>query len=186
MATWSRVSDYRGLVIDIENKPGTFGGGDFTHSKVTAFAGMFLDRKRPRAWVCQRDDFNGMRRDAEEFRALWARAHFIVGHNVRRHDRKLLDGHYTMLDLPLLPKRRIVDTYHDQPRMSGLSRSLENLAARWGCPIQKLHLSEQAWELAYDGVPEYVEVMRRRVTTDVQINAWLFHELVRRNLLEIR
>jgi hypothetical protein len=173
----------RGLCYDIENKPGTYGPGDYTHPKVTAVGCSYLDSEEVLAWCLDRDDREGMRQGAEEFRILWDAADFVVGHNIRRHDRKILDGLYTALDLEHLAPKRMVDTYLDQPKMAGLSRSLENLASRWGCPIQKMGLSEYDWERAYDGTPEGVELMRQRVTTDVQINIWLFHELVERGLL---
>jgi len=124
-----------------------------------------------------------MRSIAEEFRVVWDQADFVAGHNIRRHDIKIIDGMYTTLDLPLLERKRTVDTYLDQPKMQGFSRSLENLAARWGCPIKKMHLEEHVWEAAYDGVPWAVDVMRRRVQGDVAINLWLYHELVQRGLL---
>lgn len=183
MLTWRKARSLRGLVFDIENMPGTYGGGDYVHPKVTAVAGMFLDQSRPRAWCFTRRDEASMREDAEAFRSLWDRADFVVGHNIRRHDRKILDGFYTSLDLPLLARKKMVDTYLDQPKMAGLSRSLENLADRWDCPIRKLHLSEHDWERAYDGISEGVALMRKRVTTDVQINAWLYRELLERDLL---
>jgi len=181
--TWRRVRTLRGLSADVENKPGTYGPGDYTHPKVTAIGALFLDRKRPRAWVLDRRDPAAMVADCVAFREVWAEADFVVGHNFRRHDLKLLDGLYTSLELELLPRKRIVDTYLDQPRMQGLSRSLENLADRWGSPVEKLHLSELDWERAYDGIPDALAKMRRRVTTDVQINAWLYRELVARELL---
>ena len=67
--------------------------------------------------------------------------------------------------------------------MAGLSGALETLAARWGCPIQKLHLSEYDWERAYDGIPEGVALMKRRVVSDVRVNVWLYGELIERELL---
>jgi hypothetical protein len=184
LLTWRAVRPLRGLCFDIENKPGTYGPGDYTHPKVTAIGCQFLDAKRGHAWCLRRDDVSGMRGACEEFRAFWDEADFVLGHNIRRHDRKILDGLYTALDLPLLAQKRMLDTYLDQPKMAGLSRSLENLADRWGCPVKKLHLSEHDWERAYDGLPEGVEVMRRRVLSDVQINIWLHGELVKRDLLK--
>ncbi len=180
---WITTKHLRGLCFDIENQPGTYGPGDYTHPKVTAIGCRFLDRKHGRAWCFRRDDVPGMRKQAEQFRAVWGQADFVVGHNIRRHDRKILDGFYTTLGLPLLHRKRMVDTYLDQPKMRGLSRSLENLAARWGCPVQKLSLSEHDWERAYDGIPAGVALMRRRVLSDVEINVWLYRELVRRDLL---
>jgi hypothetical protein len=163
--------------------PGTYGGGDYVHPKVTAFACRWLGGERVHSWCLDRRDEEKMRRACEGFRRRWNEADFVVGHNIRRHDRKILDGLYTSLEIPLLARRKMVDTYLDQPKMAGLSRSLENLADRWGCPIRKLHLSEHDWERAYDGIPEGVALMRKRVVTDVQINAWLYQELVDRGLL---
>ena len=164
--------------------PGTYGPGDYTHPKVTAIGCQFLGQRRQRAWCFNRRDPDSMRRGAEEFRVIWDQADFVVGHNIRRHDAKLLAGFYTSLELPLLAEKRMLDTYLDQPKMQGLSRSLENLAARWGCPIQKLHLSEYDWERAYDGIPAGVKLMRQRVLSDVTINVWLYLELVERGLLK--
>lgn len=183
MAQWRTIRKLRGLCFDIENKPGTYGPGDYTHPKVTAVAWQFLDHKRPRSIVFNRADPDDMRLKAERFRAVWDAADFVMGHNIRRHDTKILNGLYTALNLPILTRKRMVDTYLDQPKMEGLSRSLENLAARWGCPIEKLSMPEHAWDLAYDGVPKYVERMRKRAESDVAINIWLHRELLERGLL---
>ena len=183
MLEWRTIRPLRGLAFDVENMPGTYGPGDYTHPKLTALGCQFLDAKRTKAWCFDRKDIPGMRAAAEGFRHLWDEADFVVGHNIRRHDKKLLDGFYTSLELPLLEPKRMVDTYLDQPKMQGLSRSLENLAHRWKCPIKKLHLSEHDWERAYDGHADGVALMRRRVVSDVQISIWLFHELVERGLL---
>lgn len=182
---WLRVRKLRGLVFDVENKPGTYGPGDYTHPKLTAIGCMYLDRKRPLGWAFGREDEDEMRAAALAFAAEWEQADFVVGHNARRHDRKILDGFYTMLELPLLPRRRLVDTYLDQPKMVGLSRSLENLADRWECPIRKMHLSELDWERAWDGHEDGIALMKRRVKSDVQIDAWLYHQLVERDLLRV-
>ena len=184
MAHWRTVRQLRFACADIENKPGTFGPGDWTHSKITAVAFQFDGADDGVAWALDRTDLDGMRQGAEELRVLWDEADAIIGHNFRRHDKKLLDGFYASIDCPLLEDKGIVDTYLDMPKMQGLSRSLENLADRWGCPERKLHLSEYDWERAYDGVPAAVEIMRERVLSDVRINLWLYHELLERNLLQ--
>lgn len=178
-----KTRDLRVLCFDIENKPGTYGGGDFTHGKVTALGAQFLDEKVVGGWVIQRADPDQPTQCAEDFRSMWEQADVVMGHNIRGHDIKLLAGFYTSLDLPLLSERRTIDTYRDQPKMAGISRSLENLCDRWGCPEKKMSLSEYDWEAAYDGVPWGVEKMLARVTSDVRINIWLYHELRRRNLL---
>lgn len=180
---WRKVRPLRLLFYDIENKPGTYGPGDYTHPKVTAIGCQFLDEKKGRAWCLRRDVPDSLLVCAKEFRSHWEQADVVAGHNIRRHDRKILDGLYMALGLSLLPQRRTIDTYLDMPKMAGLSRSLENLADRWGCPVKKLKLSEYDWERAYDGQPEGVELMRKRVLSDVEINIWLFEELRRRELL---
>lgn len=180
---WRPVRALTGLAYDIENKPGTYGPGDYTHPKVTAIGCRFLDGKQGWAWCFRRDDVEKCRAQAEEFRGFWDKADFVLGHNIRRHDQKILDGLYTSLDLPLLDRKRQVDTYLDMPKMQGLSRSLENLSERWACPVKKLHLSEYDWERAYDGIPEAVELMRQRVLSDVDISIWLYEELLSRGLL---
>lgn len=179
----------RGLCVDIENKPGTYGPGDYTHPKVTAIGWGWTDHPHPYVKgrtvgrVLNRKDAIQMCEIAEELRGVWMDADFIIAHNGRRHDRKILDGMFMALGLELLPQRRIVDTYLDLPKMAGLSRSLENLSARWACPIKKLHLEEHVWEAAYDEQPWALQVMKRRVQSDVSINLWLWREEVRRGYL---
>lgn len=194
MATWRTVREVRGLCIDVENLPGTYGPGDYTHPKITAVGwGWRGDQSGYRASskvhgrTFARADVEGMREVAEEFRSVWDEADFVIGHNIRRHDRKMLDGWLWTLDLPPLSSKRLVDTYLDvSPRPVGLSRSLENLTARWGCPTKKPHLEEHVWEAAYDGQEWAVDVMRRRVMADVRINLWLYEELTKRGLLTWR
>lgn len=164
--------------------PGTYGPGDYTHPKVTALGWQFLDGSEAIGRCFNRRNPWLMADICEEFARAWDHADFVMGHNIKRHDVKILNGLYTALDLPLLPPKRMVDTYMDQPKMQGLSRSLENLAARWNCPLQKIHMPEHVWEKAYDGIPEYVEMMRERVISDVKISIWLYHELVERGLLK--
>lgn len=178
-----KSSPIRLLCFDIENKPGTYGGGDYTFPKVTALAGRFLDGGPVQSWCLTRSKPKRMVRDIRAFREMWDAAEIVMGHNIRRHDVKILNGLYTSLDEPVLEPKRMVDTYSDQPKMAGISRSLENLCARWGCPVEKVHMPEHVWEQAYDGVPEAVARMKLRCETDVEINIWLYHELRRRGLL---
>lgn len=185
MWTWRAAKSLRFACADVENKPGTYGGGDYTFPKLTAIGFQFLDEDEGVAWCLDRTDVDGMSEGAEEFRSLWTQADVIIGHNWRRHDQKLLDGFYTSLGASLLPRRKVIDTYLDQPKMQGFSRSLENLADRWECPEKKMKLSEHDWEQAYDGVPEGVEKMRERVLSDVRINIWLYRELLERGLLNV-
>lgn len=185
---WQTLRLLDGLVVDVENKPGTYGPGDYTHPKLTAVGWCSIERESDETTgrCLVRTDVDGMRAIAEELRVVWDAADFVVGHNMRRHDRKLLDGWFYALDLPLLSRKRIVDTYLDQPKLAGLSRSLENLTSRWGCPILKPHLEEHVWEAAYDGVAWAVDVMERRVRADVAINRWLYWQLVDRDLVSFR
>lgn len=180
---WVEARSLRGLAYDVENAPSTYGGGDYTHPKLTALGWQFLDERHPHSIALSRRNPESLVASAEIFREAWDQADFVIGHNIRRHDQKLLDGFYASIDQPLLARKRMVDTYLDQPKMRGFSRSLENLAARWECPEQKLHMSEHDWQRAYDGITESVLKMRKRVESDVRISIWLYHELLRRNLL---
>lgn len=179
-----RTLTQRILVFDIENKPGTYGGGDFTHGKVTAIGCKFIGDIVTASWCIQREKPSVSKSAAEAFCEYWNAADVVMGHNIRKHDISLLNGHMTTLDMPTLAEKKTIDTYHDMKKMRGLSRSLENLAARWDSPIQKIHLSEYDWERAYDGIPTAVELMKKRVTSDVLISEWLYGELLRRRLMK--
>ena len=94
---WRTIRSLRGLAADIENAPGTYGPGDYTHPKITAIGWGWIEAGHPltpkaQGRVLRRNDVKGMRKIAEEFRKVWDRADFIVGHNWKRHDQKILDG----------------------------------------------------------------------------------------------
>jgi hypothetical protein len=174
------------LCFDIENKPGTYGPGDYTHPKVTAIAAQFLDEDRVYSWCLERDKPGRVRDDADQFRAMWVDADIVMGHNIKRHDVRILNGLFALVDQPPLPARGMIDTYGDAVKTVGFSRSLENQCARWGCPIQKVWVPEHIWEQANDGVPDAVAHVRHRCETDVRMNVWLHGELRRRRLLVSR
>lgn len=174
------------LCFDLENKPGTYGPGDFTHGKVTALAAQFLTESEPVCWALRRARPKEMRRQALAFAKLWEQSDVVMGHYIRRHDIKLLQGMMDMLALPRLPDRRVIDTCVDMAKSAGYSKSLENQCARWGCPWEKVNMTEYDWEQAYDGIPWAVEKMKRRCTTDVRMNVWLYGEQRRRGLLVLR
>src|SRR5574338_584285 len=83
---WKTVRPVRGLVADVENSPGTYGGGDYTHPHLTTIACQFTDDDVGFAWVLDRRKPQQMRKMAKDFAGLWEQADFIVGHNFRRHD----------------------------------------------------------------------------------------------------
>ncbi len=180
---WKTAGARRILCWDIENKPGTYGPGDYTHPKVTAIAAQFLDEDRVFSWCFERDKPGRMSDDMDQFRSMWVEADAVMGHNIRRHDMRITNGMFVAAGKPPLPERVKIDTYADAIKTAGFSRSLENLCARWDCPIEKIWMPEHVWEQAYDGIPEAVERMRVRCETDVAMNLWLFHELRRRQLL---
>lgn len=170
----------RVLCFDIENKPGTHGLGDYTHKKVTAIACQFLDETEPHVWSVH---WRNKQWVARQFLKQWEQADAVMGHFIRKHDMRLIQGFFIMADMPPLPAKRMIDTFLDvEPKTTGYSKSLENLCARWGCPISKLHVPEHAWDAAYDGVPEYVEIMRQRAVTDVQMTIWLYNEIPKRQM----
>lgn len=171
------------LAFDIENKPGTYGPGDYTHPKVTAIACQFVGEPHLYSWCLNRRDRVGTEMQLDEFIEQWNRSTMVMGHNIRGHDIRILNGLCVSLGRPILEPRRTIDTFRDLPKTAGFSRSLENLCARWGCPVEKVHMPEHVWEEAYDGVREATDRMRLRVETDVTMNLWLYAEEKRRGLL---
>lgn len=169
--------------FDIENKPGTYGPGDYTHPKVTAIAGAYLDEPGVHTWCFNPRDRTGMRLQLDEFRELWDAATHVMGHNIKGHDMRILNGLCVILDEPILEPKPMIDTCLDPTKTRGFSRSLENWCARWGCPIEKVSMPEHVWEEAYDGRREAVDRMRHRVKTDVEMTVWLYGEQRRRGLL---
>lgn len=112
----------------------------------------------------------------EAFLEAYNEADMVTGHNLIRFDLPVLNSEYLRLGLPPLGEKLVQDTMR-MPKSKGFKRGLDNLAALYDVPAEKLAMNHQQWQDAYAD-PSWAEV-EKRAATDV-----VLHKLVRQALLD--
>lgn len=111
-----------------------------------------------------------------------ADADVLVGHNLSGFDIGGLNGELLLLNMPLLPKRDVIDTLNDGPRGVQQSRSLQNRTERIGGLQKKPNVPPVVWEAAFhDFDPEALREVWERACADVQLHIDLFHNDLERS-----
>lgn len=168
------------LDFDIENRPLSYLGSDFTTSEVTAIACGWAHREEIFCWVLGEVPPEWM---LDAFGVMYDQADIVTGHYIRKHDLPIIQG--AMLELgmrPLGPKLTI-DTKLDLKPLSGVSKSQESLSAMLGVEAEKEHMTQADWRAANRLTPAGLERTRTRVVGDVQQHKALRLALTQRGLL---
>lgn len=168
------------LDFDIENRPLTYIGNDFTTSDVTAIAARFVDRRRMYCWLLGRHSYRAM---LGGFRELYDQADIVVGHYIREHDLPILNGAMIEFGLPALGPKLTCDTKLDYVRAKGVSESQENMSEEFGVDAPKVHMSGHGWRIANRLEAKGIRLAKARVTGDVNQNILLREALLKRDLL---
>lgn len=180
------------LDFDLENRPLSYLGPDWTSAEVTAIAWSWLGERTVKYLLLTADgryvDRHGERRTAREafehFRDILVSADVVTGHYVRKHDLPIINAALLESGLPPLPPLLVSDTHADLVRRKDLSASQENLAALLGLPEPKHHMTQTEWREANRlFTDDKLALTRRRVVSDVVQHKALRAELVRRGLL---
>jgi hypothetical protein len=166
----------RVLDFDIENRPLSYLGSDFTTAEVTALAW---------AWTDQPQDVTVLLLGEcdlpyilKRFVDVYAQADMVTGHYIKGHDLPMINGALMECRMPLLPDKRVSDTKIDLPRTKGLSLSQESLAAMFRLEHAKQSMNQAQWRAANRLTPEGLAEVRRRVVGDVQQHIALRKELL--------
>ena len=173
-----RSRPMRILDFDIENRPLSYLGSDFTTAEVTAIAWAWTDAPQDVTvhLLGQTDLINIL----TAFLAVYQHADIVTGHYIRGHDLPMINGALMELGLPPLPDKLTQDTKLDLMRAKGLSRSQESLAAMFRLDHQKVPMNQIRWRAANRLTPEGLAHVRERVVGDVQQ-----HIEMRQRLLEL-
>lgn len=180
------------LHFDLENRPLSYLGEDWTSAEITAIAWSWLGEKRVKYLLLTADgryvDRHGTRRPPREafahFRSILVSAGIVTGHYIRKHDLPILNS--ALLENGLLPLSPLVvsDTHADLVRRKDLSASQENLAALLGLPEPKHHMTQTEWREANRLFTDAkLGLSRQRVVSDVVQHKALRAALVQRGLL---
>jgi hypothetical protein len=176
------MPSWRILDFDIENRPLSYLGPEFSTAEITAIAACWDGQpKTMRCWLLGRDDAEQMLR---AFTELYDQADLVTGHFIRRHDLPIINGACMELGLPPLAAKLTCDTKLDLLRKgSAISASQENLCQMLGLPQPKIHMNNALWREANRLTPAGLEATAKRAVGDVIQHMALRKALLERNLL---
>jgi hypothetical protein len=168
----------RVLDFDIENRPLSYLGSDFTTSEVTAIAWAWTDAPTDvTVFLLGEVELAEILR---RFRVAFDAADLVTGHYIRGHDLPMLNGALMECGMPALGDKPVQDTKVDLMRSKGLSLSQESLGAMFRLEHAKETMNQSKWRAANRLTPEGLAEVRRRVVGDVQQ-----HIELRRRLLDL-
>jgi hypothetical protein len=171
----------RVLDIDLENRPLSYLGSDFTTSEVTALAWAWTDD--PETVTCY---LLGETDPVEILRAfldVYNQADVVTGHFVKGHDLPILNGALMEYGLPSLGDKRVCDTKLDLIPRKGLSMSQESLGAMFRLNHPKVQMNQSKWREANRLTPEGRQLARERVCGDVRQHIELRKKLMEHGYL---
>jgi hypothetical protein len=181
------------LDFDLENRPLSYLGQDWTSAEITAIAWSWNGEDLVKYLLLTSDgyykDRHGVKQTPVEafarFRDILASAGIVTGHYIRKHDLPVLNSAMMENKLPPLPSLLTSDTHGDLVRRKDLSASQENLASLLRLPEPKHHMTQTEWREANRlFTNKKLALTRQRVVSDVVQHKALRAELVRLGLLK--
>jgi hypothetical protein len=176
------VSKLRILDFDIENRPLSYLGQDFTTAEITAIAWCFVGE--PKTMSCQllgRDDPQEM---LAKFLVAYEAADMVTGHYIRMHDLPIINGALVERGMRGLEDKLTCDTKLDLVKKGPvISGSQENLCAMLKLAAPKVHMNTVLWREANRLTDEGLKLTAKRAIGDVIQHMQLRKALVERNLL---
>jgi hypothetical protein len=170
----------RVLDFDIENRPLSYLGSDFTTAEVTAIAWAWDHEPDVTVYLLGEHDLADILRT---FVAAYESADLVTGHYIRGHDLPMVNGALVELGLPVLSDRMTQDTKLDFARTKGISLSQESLGAMLRLDHQKVTMNQSKWRAANRLTPDGLKEVRERVTGDVRQHLQLRRELLAKGYL---
>jgi hypothetical protein len=165
------------LDFDIENRPLTYLGGDYTTAEVTAIAWSFVGSDIITSSLLGEDKGHVM---LELFREAFDQADMVTGHYIRKHDLPIINGALMEYGLAPLGDKLTEDTKLDLIKRKDFSASQESLAATLGISAPKVHMDQHKWREANRLTQRGLEATKQRVEGDV-----LQHKMLRVRLREL-
>jgi hypothetical protein len=170
------------LDLDLENRPLSYLGSDYTTAEITALACCWVSKpKSIKVWLLGRDSMVEMLKGFVEY---YDQADMVTGHYIRMHDLPILNGAMIENGLPPLAEKLTCDTKLDLVKKGQVfSASQENLSEMFGLRYPKVQMTTPKWREANRLTPEGLKLTERRVAGDVLQHMALRHALVERGLL---
>jgi hypothetical protein len=171
----------RVLDFDIENRPLSYLGSDFTTAEVTAIAWAWCDQPEDvTVYLLGEHDLSSI---LKSFVDAYTAADMVTGHYIIGHDLPMVNGALMECGMPPLPDRLVQDTKVHLIAAKGISKSQESLGAMFRLDAPKVQMNQSKWRAANRLTPEGLAEVRQRVTGDVRQHIELRQTLLERQLL---
>lgn len=154
------------LDFDIENRPLSYLGSDFTTAEVTAVAWAWTDKPEDVTVYLLGETELTVILDA--FMRAYREADMVTGHYIRGHDLPMINGALMEIHGSLLPDKLTQDTKVDLVRTKGISLSQESLGGMLHIDQPKVHMNQTKWRAANRLTPEGLAEVKARVVGDVR------------------
>lgn len=168
------------LDFDLENRPLSYLGSDFTTAEVTAIAWAWEGSARVTVRLLGERPLRAILR---EFVKVFKQADVVTGHYITGHDLPMLNGALMECGMPTLPDTFVSDTKVHLVRSKGLSMSQESLGAMFRLDAAKVQMNQIKWRAANRLTKKGLAEVRRRVVGDVLQHMQLRRELIARGYL---
>jgi len=170
---------FRILSFDLENRPISYLGSDYTTGDITAIAAGWVGEEE--VWVgVQTKDDRSRARMLKAFVKLYDQADMVCGHFIRGYDLPVVNGALMELGLAPLSDKMTCDTKNDLKKRKYISASQENLSAMLGLVEPKIHMNTPLWRQANRLTVAGIELTKLRCVGDVVQN-----KALRAKLLEL-
>lgn len=183
MQVQSKVQRYRLLTLDIENRPLSYLGQDFTTADITCIAWCFGDNlKSLRCMALGEVDQKTM---LQEFVRAYDEADVVTGHYILKHDLGHINGALLENNMPGLSPKLVSDTKVHLRRLTGVPKSQKELSLMLGVEAGKVGMSQSNWRSANRLEAEGIAWAKDRCMGDVLQHIELRAALVKANLLTV-
>ena len=172
------------LDFDIENRPLSYLGSDFTTSEITAIAwGWNHDPDDKIRCAMLGEDGMDQRSILSWFRRAYDAADVVTGHFILFHDLPIINGALVEIGEPPLGPKLVSDTKVHAKIGKGISKSQESLSDILGVAAPKYHMTQAMWREANRLTPAGLGETKTRVVGDVVQHRWMRIEMIRRGYL---
>jgi DNA polymerase elongation subunit (family B) len=176
----------RVLDFDVETVAAGFADPDWVPQKITCVAWSWIDEPHIESRICTPAGLFGKpqlrRKMLEPLLAAIAQADMLTGHNIERFDLPVINAEAMRLDLPPIDAVLVQDTMRVF-RSKGFKKGQDVLGTLFGTHGEKLAMSWQEWQDAYDepGWP----TIRERAESDVLMHVELRDLMMSRKVLKL-
>jgi DNA polymerase elongation subunit (family B) len=180
-----RTVEHRVLDFDVETVAAGFADPDWVPQKITCVAWSWIDEPHIESGVCGPLGLfgNPALRQKMLIPLLDAirEADMVTGHNIERFDLPVINAECMRLDLTPLDGVLVQDTMRVY-RSKGFKKGQDNLGTLYGAHGDKLALTWQQWQDAYD--EKDWATIRERAESDVLMHVELRDLMIARGVLK--